>query len=373
MTENLTVTRYSPLVSVTSNGNSNDSKPSVQYGNVGALLAGEIPPAPIPEILSRQDGTGLFYPGQVNMLFGDPETGKTFVALAAIVEAINDGCKAAMLDLDHNGMESIVSRLIDMGANQDALSSLDFFRYKEPEDGLDLTHTVADLQRWQPDIVVVDSIGELLPIYGLNSNSPDDFTLAHTKALKPLAMAGASVVVIDHLAKNPESKAQGPTGTGAKKRAVGGTMLRVTTKEPFTPGKGGSSYLNITKDRHGGLRAASPTGDGEPLAGTFHLRADSTYVIFAPAEGEQAPTTAPEDDVDRLANLTPPPESVADVRARMRWGTARASKALKAWRENPPLLVTDTQGKERVTTCKFHGTDYLPECYTCGEILKETA
>src|SRR5690625_756007 len=118
------VTRYSPLVSVTSNGNSNGSKPRVQYGNVGALLAGEIPPAPIPEILARQDGTGLFYPGQVNMLFGDPETGKTFVALAAIVESINAGCKAAMLDLDHNGMESIVSRLIDMGRSEEHTSEL---------------------------------------------------------------------------------------------------------------------------------------------------------------------------------------------------------------------------------------------------------
>src|SRR5699024_3958364 len=222
----------------------------------------------------------------------------------------------------------------------------------------------------------VDSIGELMPIYGLSSNSPDDFTLAHTRALKPLAMSGAAVIAIDHLAKNPESKAQGPTGTGAKQRAAGGVMLRVTTKEAFTPGKGGSSYLNITKDRHGGLRAESPTGDGEPLAGTFRLHEDGRYSVYPAADGEQAPTVAPEEDVDRLARLTPPPESVRDVKDRMKWGTGRSSRALKAWKEEGSKTmfpVPDTIGTGTGTPCKLHGTDYLPECYTCDQILKETA
>lgn len=199
-----------PLPPMSGTGN------EVEYGDVAALLSGELPPAPTPDVLSRTDGVGLFYSGQVNMLFGDPETGKTFVALAGAVEAVNDGLKAVVLDLDHNGMAAIVTRLLALGAGKDALADLDTFRYKEPEDGLDLTETVRDLQEWKPDVVIVDSIGELLPMYGLNSNSPDDFTLAHTKVLKPLAMSGAAVIAIDHLAKNPESKAQGPTGTGAK-------------------------------------------------------------------------------------------------------------------------------------------------------------
>ena len=30
----------------------------------------------------------MFYKGQVNMLFGEPESGKTWVALAAVSEAL---------------------------------------------------------------------------------------------------------------------------------------------------------------------------------------------------------------------------------------------------------------------------------------------
>jgi hypothetical protein len=66
------------------------------------------------------------------------------------------------------------------------------------------------------------------------SNSPDDFTIAHARVLKPLARAGACVIAIDHLAKNTESRAAGPTGTAAKRRAVGGVSLRVALEDPHS-------------------------------------------------------------------------------------------------------------------------------------------
>jgi hypothetical protein len=315
---------------------------SVQYGDVAALLSGDLPPAPSPEVLCRNDGQALFYKGQVNSLFGKPESGKTFVALAAIAATLDDGGRAVFGDLDHNGMQSIVSRLLSLGVPADILSDLDRFRYKEPEDKEDLLATVRDLKDWLPDVVVIDSIGELLPMMGLNSNSPDDFTIAHTYVLKPLAMCGACVIAIDHVAKSADSEAQGPTGTGAKARATGGVMLRVTVKDAFTPGQGGSCYLNIKKDRHGGLRAVSPTGDKEPLAGTFKMFPDSSFTVFAAENGDRTPTAAPGIDIAALQALQPPPDSVRDVKARLGWGTNRATLALKVYREAFP--VPETQG-----------------------------
>ena len=50
---------------------------------------------------------------------------------------------------------------------------------------------------------------------GLSSNSPDEFTAGHAQVLKPLAVAGACVIAIDHLPKNTENKANGQTGTAA--------------------------------------------------------------------------------------------------------------------------------------------------------------
>ncbi|MDR6623051.1 hypothetical protein J2X81_003316 [Sinomonas atrocyanea] len=304
---------------------------------------------------------GTFYRGQVNILFGEPESGKTFVALAAIVEALDRGKRAVFLDMDHNGMQAIVSRLIDMGADPAALGNLDLFRYKEPEDRDDLVQTIADLKGWVPSVAVLDSIGELMPTMGLSSNSPDDFTAAHTAVLKPLAKAGAAVIAIDHVAKNPESKAQGPTGTAAKTRAAGGVMLRVTIKDPFIPGKGGSAYLNIKKDRHGGLKAHSPRGDREQLAGTFKLFPDGGFDVFPAADGDQVPTAAPGADLAELKRLTPAPESVRDVKERLGWGTNRATIALKAYRQQcSPFPTQGVQEQEQAGTAQFPVPEAFP-------------
>lgn len=306
---------------------------TVVYGNIAALLAGDLPPAPIPSVLRRMDGIGMFYNNQVNILFGEPESGKTFVALAAIVECLSQGGRAVFLDMDHNGMEGIAARLLDLGADADILGNLDRFRYKEPEDRQDLIQTVADLRVWRPGVAVLDSIGELMPTMGLSSNSPDDFTIAHTSVLKPLAMAGAAVIAIDHVAKNTESKAQGPTGTAAKSRAAGGTMLRVTVKDAFTPGHGGAAYLNVKKDRHGGLRSNSPRGDKEPLGGTFKLFPDGNFAVFAANDGERRPETVAADDLAALKALDPPPETVRDAAQRLKWGNDRATVAMRVFKQ----------------------------------------
>mgnify|MGYP002721457714 CR=1 FL=1 len=300
------------------------------YGDVAAFLEGGMPDPPIPEIMPRTDGVGLFYRNQVNVCFGEPEGGKTTIGLAAGLNAVQGGGKFSVIDLDHNGLAGIVTKLLTIGATVEQLSDLNRFRYAEPDDRTELQALVADLVTWEPDVVVLDSIGELLPVMGLNSNSPDDFTLANTSVLKPLAKSGAAVIAIDHVSKHGGDK--GPTGTAAKRRAAGGVMLQVSAKEPFTPGKGGAAYLTIYKDRHGGLRAHSPSGEREPLAGTFTMHQDGSCVVYAPEAGERKPVAAPAPDVDALVRLDPPPESVSDVKDRLKWGSGRASIALRAYR-----------------------------------------
>lgn len=327
-------------------------QPAVDLGNyvdVAALLSGDMPPAPKPVHGHRDDGHALFYAEQVNLVFGDPEGGKTWVALATATEVLRTGTEGRVLvmDLDHNGAVPTISRLLALGADRHALSDPHRFLYVEPEDRLHALAVVADMQAWQPTVVVVDSLGELLPLFGSSSNSADDFTTVHSRVLKPLAKAGACVLVIDHLSKGSDSRTFGPGGTSAKRRAVGGVSLRVRVKDAFTPGKGGSAYLSVNKDRHGGLREHCPTGDREPLAGTFQLQAFGDgileAVIRAPKDGESAPKDFgisggdPQrlaDDVAALDALDPPPSSQRDVCARMSWGGNRAAEALRAWRDS---------------------------------------
>lgn len=309
---------------------------SEHYADVSELIdRGGVAPV-VPTVGRRDDGIGLLYPAAVNTFVGLPESGKTLAALAIGADVLEAGGSLLILDLDHNGARATVSRLVAMGVDDLVLRNPDRFRYASPEDAEAYGVIVQDCAGWQPTLVLIDSVGELLPLFGANSNSPDDFTRVHSDAVKPFAVQGAAVLLIDHLAKNTESQAFGATGTAAKKRVIGGISLRCTAIKPFKPGEGGIAQLTINKDRHGGLRAASPSEDREPLAAKFILTdrgGDLTWRFAAPEVGERAVIGGVvEADVQALCELTPPPRSQRDVKERMGWGSARALETLAEWR-----------------------------------------
>ncbi len=332
------------------------------FFDVKALLSGGIPEPPRPQVLTRDDGNSIFYPGMVNSLFGEPESGKTLIAQAAIHEVAKANRRAVFVDIDHNGPDSIVSRLMSMGVPADYLADPSRFRYFEPEDKAELTDLVAFLRTWRPALAVVDSVGELLPLFGLNSNSPDDFTTVHAAVLKPLAAAGACVVIIDHLAKNTDSKAAGPTGTAAKRRAVSGAAIRVKVNEQFVPGHGGSAWITCNKDRHGGLRMHCPRGEREPSAGLFQLRSNGdqlTWNLRASSTTDAAEILdVSAADLAALDQLDPPPASVRDVKDRLKWRSEKAADVLRVWRSRSPN-VPGEQGTEQVDECSPFPTPYV--------------
>jgi hypothetical protein len=314
------------------------------YVNIAELLADGLPEPPAPRVLKRRDGHALFYAGEVNCLFGDPESGKTFVALAAVVDALIAGGSALVVDLDHNGVEAIVNRLLMLGAPEAMLSDPRRFLYCAPEDKREVLLAVKDAVALKPTVVVIDSIGELLPVFKANSNSADEFTDVNRKVLQPMANAGSAVVAIDHLAKSADSRDRGQTGTYAKKRAIGGVSLRVKASRQFTPGDGGTAMLFISKDRHGGLRKHCAAGEREPAAGNFVLKsnteqldligtADLAWHINEPSPSDRDPDDAPEPAlIQRISQMDPPPESAEDARRRLKVNKQRAHNAYKAWK-----------------------------------------
>ena len=120
-----------------------------------------------------------------------------------------------------------------------------------------------------------------------------------------------AVVGIDHLAKSPDSRQAGPTGTAAKGRAVGGVSIRVTVREPFAPGRGGSAALTIRKDRPGGLRACSPlVPRGEQPAGVFRLTPIATRSLQCQVTEPTAADAVTESQIASLTLYTPTAEQL---------------------------------------------------------------
>ena len=207
------------------------------YADVAGLLAGGRIDPPKPSVLARTDGHCLLYERQVNVLIGDSEAGETWVAKAAVAEALLAGGSALVVDVDHNTVGAIVNHLRAFGVPAEVLGDLSRFRYTDAEDAVLLHKVVADAVTWKPTIALVDCVGEVMAMLGLNSNSPDDYTRHHAAILKPMAAAGITTLTVDHLPKSPESKALGASGTHAKKRTVGGVMLRVKVSGSTPPAK----------------------------------------------------------------------------------------------------------------------------------------
>jgi len=84
---------------------------STGLADLAWVLNGQPPTSPPPFYGRRTDGTALFYKGRVNGVFGDPESGKTWLAQVAGIEAMNDGDTFAMIDVDHNGQDHTAARL----------------------------------------------------------------------------------------------------------------------------------------------------------------------------------------------------------------------------------------------------------------------
>ncbi len=322
------------------------------FVDVAAMFRDGVPEPPQPTHLRRTDGQRMFYAEAVNVLFGDPECGKTWIAAAAVQEALNAGLRVLWIDADHNGAASIVSRLRGLGTSMTALQDPDLFRLAEPEDAAHLAEAVEAARTWTPSLAVVDSIGELMPMMGLSSNSPDDYSAMNLRVLKRLAMTGAAVVAIDHLAKGAESRSIGQTGTMAKKRAVGGVSYRVTLRASFSPQDEGQAVLTVSKDRHGAVRAASsPASSGEEqVAGVFVMAPDAehdgllSWQVRRPADTDslsrreitgkaETYTVTAEDlaEIDGLADELR--SSVRVVKNATGWGSDRAASVLRAWRE----------------------------------------
>lgn len=309
--------------------------------DVAWLLAAGLPEPPRPDVLTRADGHALFYRGRVNVLFGDPESGKSWIGYAAVVDALRRGLAAAVFDLDHNPARDVVLRLLDLGADADDLADPARFALVQPLDAEELRAGVRDVAELAPAVAVIDSVGEVLPLLGLSSNSPDEWSYANRLVLTPLAERGASVVAIDHLPKNGDARSHGQTGTLAKRRTTSGVSLRVTVHEAFAPGRGGSANLAIDKDRPGGLRAVCPPGTGRSQpAGRFVMEPGAAGMRWwitdpdnvSPGVDPAAAWTVRVADVEALDELDPPPESVRDVQTRKRWRAERASATLAQWR-----------------------------------------
>ncbi|GAB3410957.1 hypothetical protein GCM10027515_31910 [Schumannella luteola] len=287
----------------------------------------------------RSDGVRLLYSGTVNGLVGESEVAKSIAATCMVADELSRDGSAGWIDLDHNGAAATVARFVAAGVAPGVLRDPSRFRLVVPESRAAVLSAIEDAAGWSPTMVVIDSVGEIVPMFGGDSNSADDYTRVHREVFARLAATGAAVLVIDHLAKTALSTGYA-SGTGAKKRAMDGAYYGVKLVEPFRPGEGGASAFTILKDRHGGVRAKTP---GETAA-VFRLdsRSDAwTWEFYPGRSADERSADQLSADVAFVLALDSFPASRAALQGAVRdassdgkaWSNERASAALKAAKE----------------------------------------
>lgn len=290
---------------------------------VDGILAGTIV-REVPRIGRRNDGAGLFYAGRVNALIGESGNNKTWVALHAAVQEIENGEHVIFVDFEDR-VENIVARLIELGARPGFLST--FFHYIGPDEPFreDAKDELAQLiGRYAPTLVIIDSTGESMAVDGVKGND-DDAVARWGRALpRWIAGYGIAVVTVDHVTKSQESRGLYAIGSQRKRAAIDGAAYMLDPITEAGRGQLGRAKLTCAKDKLGTYVRGTVVAE-------FHL--DAT--------GETL-----------RSELTPPSTSATD--ADHGWAPTHLMEKVSRWLEFNP-----GSSKKAIETAKLGKTDFV--------------
>lgn len=233
---------------------------------------------------------GLFYRQGLHLLVAPSETGKTWLALGATIPAtpweVDAGVSSiarpygVYVDADGNGLSNMFVRAAQLDCGRARVDAGDIRMLSLPEIAAKrrcgmreaLTGIIAGLaaEDHLPDVIVIDSMTQLLALADGDSNS--DVTV--TAALNQFRALSEQtcVIVIDHVNLSDATR---PRGSGAKREAVDVViMMSPIPQDPKNyPDTVVAARLSASKDRHHGIRAALAAPGEDPNAlGTWVLK-----------------------------------------------------------------------------------------------------
>ena len=244
--------------------------------------------APIATILKRTDGAGLIYTGRVHSIYGESESGKSWIAQIASAECLKNDKKVIYIDFESDAVD-IVNRLKALGVSRANL--LQYFTYIRPDGPRDIDdpYWKAILEQGSAELVVIDGVTESLTMWGGQTKDNDEITRWMRVFPRTVASAsGAAVVLIDHITKNAETRGRFAIGGQAKLATIDGAAYLVEPLEALAPGRIGSLTMRVTKDRPGFIRKISGMwrkSDRTQETAIFTIdstRAQMQYVIGVP-------------------------------------------------------------------------------------------
>lgn len=251
---------------------------------------------PPPALLLRTDGQPLLYPGRTHSIYGEPESGKTWIGLLACAQAIKAQRHVLVVDLESDPGD-LTFRLLLLGCPgwMIALYLHHVSPQSAPTEAMDGPAFRATWYGVQYAVVLIDALAGAMSLFGLDPKSDADVTTFYRGPMVSLTSSGACLIVVDHVIKDPDSRGRWSTGSERKVGALTGAAISVRSdrSQPFGVGRRGQSEVWLAKDRAGALRGIGGDPDrrtGMQQIGTFILDSQavgtSAYVIPQPEAEE---------------------------------------------------------------------------------------
>lgn len=262
-----------------------------------ALSGGVLTPPPV--LLARSDGMFLLYLGRLHSLSGEPEAGKTWVALIGVHQALTDGQHVIYLDFEDTP-EGIVTRLLAMGTHPDHIRArLHYIRPDRPIDAAGRKHIDAIVADNFTVLCVIDGVTEAMTLHGLDPyNNPDAAKFYEALPRHITRLKGApAVLLIDHVPKDEDRPKRYAIGAQHKLAGLDGAAYVVDIVKPFAPNQPGVSRIRVAKDRPGQVRRNATGGviaelhvGGDYPVVTVELRPPLATAAATTPDGHWRPT-----------------------------------------------------------------------------------
>jgi hypothetical protein len=237
-------------------------------------VSGAEPPAWLFDLSRLEDappdppsvGLGFTYPGRVHLRSGEPESFKTLVSYLDGAAELERGESVLLVDLEM-GPRLARNMLRDIGVTEEQLARQ--VLYLNPAEPIDDSAGLAALEDLlydrRPSLVIVDSFDAALELHGLDPNKGRDVQQFKRVFINRFTNAGAATTIIDHAAKNPETRGRFSIGS-QRKLGVVDVHLALDAKIPLQRGCVGVVRITTKRDRIGSL--------SRPHVGELHLTSD---------------------------------------------------------------------------------------------------
>lgn len=218
--------------------------------------------------------------GRIHLVFGEPESGKTVIALSWVVQCLDAGIPVVFID-EESGLQAIARLLLAMGVD-----SVDPLLHYFPFVSLSLEDTealMAYVEEVQPGLVVFDSLTDMLAGAGLDENAGIEVTRWFMEVPTRLTRAEGepAVVLIDHIAKDAGNTNYSVASRA--KKAKSDVQWLVTKTTDFGPDNTAPVDLVRKKNRPGVMpekvRLVVGGEDGKLICRPFDISRDAIHTL----------------------------------------------------------------------------------------------